>query len=37
MGNIHPKEMWERSQSYFKHLIEGEFIELKVAGSEKYK
>jgi hypothetical protein len=29
--------MWERSQSYFKHQIEGEFIELTVAGSENYK
>ena len=23
VGNVHPKEMWERSQSYFKHQIEG--------------
>ena len=29
--------MWERSQSYFKYQIEGEFIELSVAGSENYK
>jgi hypothetical protein len=23
VGNTHPKEMWERSQSYFKALAEG--------------
>lgn len=23
VGNIHPKEMWQRSQSYFKHQMEG--------------
>ena len=33
IGNTHPKEMWEKSHSYFKGEIEGEFIELTVAGS----
>lgn len=37
LGNIHPKEMWERAQFYFKEQIEGEFIELTVSGSENYK
>jgi hypothetical protein len=37
LGNIHPKEMWERAHSYFKEELEGEFIGLKVSGSENYK
>lgn len=37
LGNIHPKQMWERAHSYFKQQLEGEFIQLTVSGSEKYK
>lgn len=37
IGNIHPKEMWERAQSYFREQLEGEFVELTVSGSENYK
>lgn len=33
IANIHPKEMWERAQSYFREQLEGEFIELTVSGS----
>lgn len=37
IGNIHPKEMWERAQFYFREELEGEFIQLTVSGSENYK
>lgn len=37
IANVHPKEMWERAQSYFREQLEGEFVQLAVSGSEHYK
>ena len=35
--HVHPKEVWHKAQDYFKELLLGEFVQIKINGSEKYR
>jgi hypothetical protein len=36
-NSIHPKESWEAAQKYFVDEIEGDFVQIKVNGTEVYR
>jgi hypothetical protein len=37
VDHTHPKEVWQKAEDYFKTLFLGNFVQIKINGSESYR